>query len=176
MSRYGPPLCVIHPLNSINIITKIDNIQNTGITNDINIDDLPLFTMQDVNQLNHYAQHEIYYLYSQQGLIDNNIITKDHVNRLDFLLDKHEQTIELLTNATYYYNHFDQINKDTFVNGINKRIDLYYRYILPYISTHSDILDEITDIFGPIIMHKCKTKQSRNYKRKTKHKRKSYKK
>lgn len=182
MSKVGPPLYVIKPLKPINIKQKIDNIQNTSITNYINKDDLPIFTMEDVNELNDFVQNEIYDLYSQQSNIDNNIITKDDIKRLDFLLDKHENIIELLTNATYYYNNFDKINQDPSVNVINKRLDLYYRYIIPYISTYSNNLDEIKDIFAPCYGGKKRktkhsnTKRRKKTNRKTKHKRKSYKK
>jgi hypothetical protein len=197
MSKYGPPLYVIKPLNSINIKNKINNIKNTSIkntsikntsiTNNINKDDLPVFTMQDVNELNDYVQSEIYDLYSQQSNHNNNIITKNEIKHLDFLLDKHEKIMELLTNATYYYNNFDKINQDPSVNVINKRLDLYYRYIIPYISVYNVNLDEITDMFAPCYGGKkrknkhgrtniSRNNKSRNKKRKTKHKRKTYKK
>ena len=182
MSKVGPPLYVIKPIKPINIKQKIDNIQNTSITNNINKNDLPIFTMQDVNELNEHVQNEIYDLYSQQSNIDNNIINKNDIKRLDFLLDKHEKIIELLTNATYYYNNFDKINQDPSVNVINKRLDLYYRYIIPYLSSYSNNLDEITDIFAPCYGGKKRktkhsnTKRRKKTNRKTKHKRKRYKK
>lgn len=162
MSKFGPPLYVIKPLKPINIKQKIDNIQNTSITNYINKDDLPIFTMEDVNELNEHVQNEIYDLYSQQSNHNNNIITKNEIKHLDFLLDKHEKIMELLTNATYYYNNFDKINQDTFVNVTNKRLDLYYRYIIPYISAYSDNLDEIKDIFAPCYGGKKRKMKHRN--------------
>ena len=130
MSKFGPPLYVIKPIKTINIKNKIDNIKQTSITNTVNMinkDDFPVFTMQDVNELTDFVQNEIDDLYLQQSHIDNNIITNDDINRLDFLLDEHEKIMELLTNATYYYNNFDKMNQNPSVNATSKRLDLYYR-------------------------------------------------
>ena len=180
MSNIGPPLYVIKTIKSKNIQNKIDNTKKSIIDN--NNVDLPIFTMQNINELEDFFQSEIMNLYTELTHTEHYSIDKADIERLDYLISvEHNEIMRRLTDATYYYNNF---------NKINKRLELYHRYIITYIVDYNDNLDEIQVIFAPRyggkkpIKHKHKHKRKRKHTKKTcknkssmkKHKRKSYKK
>ena len=178
MSNIGPPLYVIKTIKSKNIQNQIDNTKKSIIDN--NNVDLPIFTMQNINELEDFFQSEIMNLYTELTHTEHYSIDKADIKRLDYLISvEHNEIMRRLTDATYYYNNF---------NKINKRLDLYHRYIITYIVDYNDNLDEIQVIFAPRyggkkpIKHKHKRKRKhtkktcKNKSSMKKHKRKSYKK